>query len=77
VPLRRRLIARDRGCVVDDCDCPPEWTEAHHIVHWQDHGPTEMSNLALVCWGHHRVVHEGGWTMVRRPDGKLEVRPPP
>ena len=56
----RALVARDRGCVYHNCDRPPGWCEGHHIVHWENGGETNLSNLQLLCWRHHRAVHEGG-----------------
>jgi hypothetical protein len=44
---RRALIARDKGCRFPGCDCPPAWTDAHHIKHWADGGPTTLDNLTL------------------------------
>ncbi|HLT35059.1 MAG TPA: HNH endonuclease signature motif containing protein, partial [Enhygromyxa sp.] len=32
---------------------------AHHIQPWAEGGPTRLSNLVLVCSGHHRMIHEG------------------
>jgi hypothetical protein len=26
-------VARDGGCAFNGCGRPPEWTEAHHVVH--------------------------------------------
>jgi hypothetical protein len=54
--LRRALEHRDRTCVVPGCGAT-RGLHAHHIVHWEDGGPTEMSNLALVCPYHHRQHH--------------------
>lgn len=31
-------------------------------------------NLALLCWRHHRAVHQDGFQVTRRPDGELEFR---
>ena len=62
---RRALIARDKGCVFEGCGRPPEWTDAHHLRHWVDGGPTTLDNLALLCRRHHRLVHEEGWRSVR------------
>lgn len=59
VALRRALITRDRGCTHPGCDRPPQWTDAHHIVHWIDGGNTALDNLTLLCRTHHRLVHEG------------------
>jgi uncharacterized protein DUF222/HNH endonuclease len=60
---RRALIARDKGCRFPGCDCPPAWTDAHHIKHWADGGSTTLDNLILLCRRHHRLVHEEGWTL--------------
>ena len=38
---------------------PASWCDAHHLVHWADDGPTDLSNAALLCERHHTVVHTG------------------
>jgi hypothetical protein len=73
---RRALIARDRGCRFPGCDCPPAWTDAHHIKHWADGGPTTLENLILLCRRHHRLVHEEGWTLELAQDRELVAIPP-
>jgi hypothetical protein len=73
---RAALIVRDGGCVFPDCDRPPPWCEAHHLIHWLHGGPTDLPNLALLCRAHHRAVHEGGWRLTRDPDGHLSASPP-
>jgi Domain of unknown function (DUF222)/HNH endonuclease len=73
---RHALVVRDGGCVFPDCDRPPGWCEAHHLVHWLHGGPTDLPNLALLCRAHHRAVHEGGWRLKRDPDGRLTATPP-
>jgi HNH endonuclease len=35
---------------------------AHHAWHWCDGGPTDLSNLALLCPRHHTIVHQKGHT---------------
>jgi hypothetical protein len=75
-PLRRALMARDRGCVAPGCDRPPEWCEAHHLVHWAGGGATSIDNTALVCGYHHTVLHQGEWT-ARMIDGVPHLVPPP
>ena len=57
----RALVARDGGCAFNGCGRPPEWTEAHHVVHWADGGETSVQNCCLFCDHHHRVVHHDGW----------------
>ncbi|WP_344025805.1 HNH endonuclease, partial [Kribbella jejuensis] len=44
--IRQALIARDQGCVI--CGAPPIMTDAHHLIHWKDGGPTAIWNLALL-----------------------------
>lgn len=76
-PMRRALVARDRGCAFPGCGRPPRWCHAHHIRHWtRDRGPTCLSNLVLLCGRHHRVIHHEGWT-VRIGSGGLPVFRPP
>ena len=75
--IRRALVIRDRGCVYPGCDRPPPWTDAHHIVHWADGGPTSLANLALLCRTHHRCVHEQRWTLRRdQTSGRYTASPP-
>jgi len=73
---RRALIARDRGCRFPGCDCPPAWTDAHHLKHWADGGATTLDNLILLCRRHHRLVHEEGWTLELAQDRELVAIPP-
>jgi HNH endonuclease len=73
---RAALAVRDGGCGFPGCARPPAWCEAHHLVHWLDGGPTDLENLVLVCRAHHRAVHEGGWRLTPRPDGRLTATPP-
>ena len=56
--LRRALEHRDHGtCVVPGCGAT-RGLHAHHVVHWEDGGPTELWNLVLVCPFHHRMHHK-------------------
>lgn len=52
---------------------------AHHVEHWSAGGETSLANLMLLCWQHHQLVHEGGFSIekdyrdrwfFRRPDGR-------
>jgi hypothetical protein len=58
--IRRALVVRDGGCTADGCDRPPRWTDAHHLIHWADGGPTSLDNLVLLCRRHHRMAHGQG-----------------
>jgi len=61
VPDRTRLIVenRDGGCRVPGCD-RSRWVQVHHVIHWEDGGPTDTSNLLCLCSKHHRLHHRGG-----------------
>ena len=48
--IRRALIQRDQGCAFPGCDRPHSWTDAHHIQHWSQGGPTKLVQLCLVMW---------------------------
>jgi hypothetical protein len=55
--LWKALVVRDGRCRAPGCDRPPEHCEGHHIVHWSRGGPTDLDNLLLLCWNHHRDRH--------------------
>ncbi|WP_418005316.1 DUF222 domain-containing protein [Mycobacterium sp. PDNC021] len=65
--LRRALEYRDRCCVVPGCGAT-RGLHAHHVVHWEDGGVTELHNLVLVCPYHHRLHHRGGITITGPAD---------
>jgi hypothetical protein len=67
------LVVRDGGCRYDGCDRPPRWTHAHHVIPWEHGGPTDLSNLVLLCSRHHHRIHERGWHDKLLPDGTYEV----
>lgn len=69
--LRRALEHRDRCCQVPGCGATVS-LHAHHLIHWEDGGPTELWNLALVCPFHHRAHHAGSIT-IRGPAARLRV----
>jgi hypothetical protein len=71
VTLRTALAARDGGCRFPGCHRPTSVCEAHHIIHRIDGGPTFLHNLATLCRGHHRAVHEGGWEPTLHQDGRM------
>ncbi|WP_328614771.1 HNH endonuclease [Amycolatopsis sp. NBC_00355] len=74
--LRRALFLRDRGCAFPGCHRPPRHCQGHHIRHWADGGPTDLTNLVLLCAHHHRLLHRSGWEVSIAADGLPEFRPP-
>ena len=67
--LRRLLEARDaHTCCFPGCERRRQ-LQAHHREHWAQGGETSLENLVLLCYQHHRLVHEGGYTVEGDPDG--------
>jgi hypothetical protein len=62
--IRHALRRRDRGCCFPGCE-NRRFVDAHHVEHWAKGGETTLDNLLLLCRGHHRMVHEGGYTVDR------------
>ena len=53
----KALVVRDQHCQHPGCDRPPSHCQPHHIWHWTRGGPTDLDNLQLLCWHHHRQHH--------------------
>jgi hypothetical protein len=68
--LRRALYARDRGCTFPGCP-RTRYLDGHHLKHWIEGGETKPENMALLCTYHHRVLHEGGFSIVKEADDTL------
>lgn len=61
--LRRVIETRDRGmCTFPGCG-QNRYLECHHIVPWSKGGATDATNLLTTCWKHHKLLHEGGWSV--------------
>ncbi|MDZ7677584.1 MAG: DUF222 domain-containing protein [Acidimicrobiales bacterium] len=66
---RRQVHGRDIVCRGFGCD--RKIRQIHHIHHWSNGGETNLDNLVGLCWEHHRLVHEGGWTIEGNPNGEI------
>ncbi|MEX1008187.1 MAG: DUF222 domain-containing protein [Acidimicrobiia bacterium] len=73
--IKRALRTRDTTCRWPGCD-EARYLDGHHGIHWSHFGPTKLPNLVHLCWHHHFLVHEGGWTLAIRPDGSLHILDP-
>jgi hypothetical protein len=72
--LRRLLEARDGDvCCFPGCE-RRRHLQAHHRHHWAHGGETSVENLVLLCFHHHRLVHEGGYTIEDDSPGGLRFR---
>ena len=69
VPDRtRRLVEhRDGACRVPGCE-NTRGLHVHHIVHWEDGGPTDTPNLCCLCRKHHRLLHKGHLSLIGNAD---------
>lgn len=77
VPRRvRRLVRRrDRTCRFPGCG-RARALHLHHVVHRADLGPSVAANVAMLCWYHHGLVHEGRWTATGDAEGELVFEHP-
>jgi hypothetical protein len=85
---KRALLARDGCCRFPGCGLAAGLI-GHHVVEFDDGGPTRLDNLVLLCRHDHNLVHRKGYTIsttapgrhtFRRADGTLvpavNPRPP-
>lgn len=73
--IKRALWLRDQGCRFPGC-ANHRFVHGHHVQHWFHGGRTSLDNLLLLCSFHHRLVHEGGFTIAPAEGAKIEVRAP-
>lgn len=72
--LRRALGLRDGQCRFPGC-CAKR-VDAHHIRYRRHKGPTTLENLLSLCRFHHKLVHQGGYTIGGGGDGELRFYDP-
>lgn len=60
---KQALIVRDGGCLWPECEKPPSWCEAHHILEWEHGGKSDLDNGVLLCRRHHMELHNQGFTI--------------
>ena len=70
------LFRRDRGCV--GCGIRPQACDAHHIQPWDHNGPTDITNLVLLCPRCHTKAHKHGHTIEHDSQtSRYRLQPPP
>lgn len=62
---RKALALRDRGCLL--CQAPAAHCQTHHVRPWSEGGATDIDNMVLLCWSHHRAVDLNRWTIDHNP----------
>jgi HNH endonuclease len=71
---RRTLRAMYPTCAFPGCDRSFDWCQIHHIVPWEQGGPSDLANLLPLCSHHHHLVHEGGWRLSLDAARTLTIR---
>jgi hypothetical protein len=74
-PPHTAELGRLGGCRFPGCSAT-RFVDAHHIHHWADGGETRLDNLVLLCRRHHRLLHEGGYSIDSRPTGEIRFSRP-
>ncbi|HEV7830274.1 MAG TPA: HNH endonuclease signature motif containing protein, partial [Pseudonocardiaceae bacterium] len=69
-------IRRDAGCAFPGSSGPARWRDIHHIIHWDDNGPTSLNNCVALCSRHHRLLHHSHW-QIHMVSGIPQFHPPP
>jgi hypothetical protein len=72
----KALKIRDRHCRFPGCRRPWSWCDAHHLDWWWDqHGPTDVERMVLLCRHHHSLIHQAGWHVTGVPHDLIVIRP--
>ena len=74
--LRHALDVRDEHCRWPNCERSASYCDGHHLVHWSEGGATDLDNVVLLCKRHHRLVHEGGWQLIKADEGQIAAVAP-
>lgn len=72
--LRRQVVLRDECCTFPGCGMKC-FADVHHIIRWPE-GPTNLDNLTLVCFFHHKLIHLFGWKVALNEEGVAEWHRP-
>ena len=63
---RRAIRYRHRNrCAFPGCD--NRILQIHHCDPWGDGGHTDLDVGVPLCWAHHHLVHDDGWTVTYDP----------
>ncbi|MEZ5278844.1 MAG: DUF222 domain-containing protein [Acidimicrobiales bacterium] len=54
------LAIRDGGCFGNHCDRTVGACDAHHLIEWENNGPSDIALLALGCPSDHSHLHKTG-----------------
>jgi len=77
-PIRRAVIARDKGCAwPGGCNRRPAHCDVHHVKHKKHGGKTSTADCVMLCQYHHDIcIHRDGWDIELLPDGSTRATSP-
>ncbi|MEX2294615.1 MAG: DUF222 domain-containing protein, partial [Acidimicrobiales bacterium] len=64
--LRLVIEQRDQGCRYPGCT-QRRWVQVHHLIHREDGGLTVAVNVVCLCGYHHRLHHQGAFSITGDP----------
>ena len=73
---RRALRALYPTCAIPGCGVRYTYTNIHHVIWWEHHGPTNLNNLLPLCERHHHKIHHNGWKLTLTPNRQLTIALP-
>ena len=65
----RSVMARDRHCRFPGCSRGLEVGQVHHAQEWEKGGATVIDNAVMLCFAHHRYVHQRQITISHHAGG--------
>ena len=71
----KAIIVRDRHCTGKDCTAGPERCEIHHIIPWEQGGPTDIDSMCLACPNCHHNIHDRGYIVTKTNTGYKIINP--
>ncbi|MGE3620909.1 MAG: HNH endonuclease [Acidimicrobiia bacterium] len=71
--LYNAVVLRDQGCRIGGCDAPASWCDVHHVMPWEQGGPTSLDNAVMTCRAHHQLVHRAGHHLTLHADARVTL----
>ncbi|MGE0306495.1 MAG: hypothetical protein AB7Q27_12110 [Acidimicrobiia bacterium] len=60
---RRALRAMYRTCAIPGCTVAFDQCKIHHVIWWENGGPTDLWKLLPLCVHHHTRIHSLSWQL--------------
>jgi hypothetical protein len=73
---RRALRGLYKSCAIPGCGVHYDRCKLHHLLWWENGGPTDLDNLIPLCVAHHHKIHDAGWQLTLGPNRQLTLTLP-